>query len=113
MLHLKWYLTLPLEYKDIVVEALKDYNFENDYKIECSEKDGKLELLSLGKAAHAAHPDLGYNSLSALLGFINALDIKVAGLSTAKYFGEEVKLEFNMENLVDFTTKMKNLEKSL
>lgn len=92
----KTYLTLPLEYKDIVVEALKDYNFENDYKIECSEKDGKLELLSLGKAAHAAHPDLGYNSLSALLGFVNALDIKVAGLSEmAKYFGEEVKLEFN------------------
>ena len=92
----KTFLTLPLEYKDLVMEACEKYNIANDYKISCEEKNGKLEITSFGKAAHAAHPDLGYNSLSALLSFVDALGLNIDGLSTmAKYFAENIKLEFN------------------
>lgn len=92
----KTFLTLPLEYKNLIIEELEKYNFENEYKITCEEKNNKLEIISYGKAAHAAHPELGYNSLSALLSFIYAIGLKVTGLSEmAKYFGENIKLEFN------------------
>lgn len=92
----KTILTLPLGFKETIEKELSNYNQGKEYKISLEEVEGKLVITSLGKSAHAAHPDAGYNSLSALMTFISTLEINILGLKDiAKFFGENIKMESN------------------
>lgn len=89
-------ITLPISEKEKVEKNIPIFNHGKDYKISSEIIDNKIVVTSLGKAAHAAHPKLGYNSLTALMLFINSLNLNIDGLSNlAKFFAEKVKMEFN------------------
>lgn len=89
-------LTLPVEYKEKVKEKLEIYNVDKEYKIKSEVIDNKLVIVSYGKSAHGAHPESGYNSLSALMSFVNLLEVEILGLrEMGQYFSENVKMEYN------------------
>lgn len=89
-------LTLPISYKKDIEKKIKDYNNEKIYKIKMEVLDEKIVLTSFGKSSHAARPNFGYNSLSALMNFISLLNIDILGLKElSKYFSEKVKMEYN------------------
>lgn len=89
-------LSLPISYKEQAEEKLKDYNKGKEYEIKSEIIDNKLIITSYGKSAHAAHPESGYNSLSALMNFIDSLKVEILGLKEmGQYFAENVKMEYN------------------
>lgn len=90
----KTHMTISKDELGNVEEALKKYNADHEYKIECELKDGKYNFLSLGKAAHGSRPYKGYNSASALFTFLNSVEVKNADLKDflgfySKYIGME------------------------
>lgn len=89
-------LTLPISTKQIIDKNIPIFNEGKEYKLSYEVIDNKVIVTSIGKAAHAAHPHLGYNSLTALMLFIHSLDLDITGLNTmAKFFAENIKMEFN------------------
>ena len=100
-------ISLPLSYKEIIEKELPIFNEgKENTVITCEEVGDKVVLTSKGVAAHAAHPYLGYNSLSALMIFLGKLNITENGLKEmVKFFNEKVQMEFNGKllglNLVD------------
>lgn len=89
-------IVLPMSYKEIVEKELPLYNNENEYKISCEVKGDELVLVSKGKAAHAAHPEFGYNSLSNLMIFLGRLNITENGFKEMiKFYNDNIQMEFN------------------
>ncbi|MGL4987872.1 MAG: dipeptidase PepV [Cetobacterium sp.] len=95
---------LPLSMKESISENLDKFNFEKNYNILMAEKDGKLELVSLGKASHGASPSKGYNAISALFSFLQNIKIEDSKLKNiVDFFGKYVKMEYSGKSLgVDF-----------
>ena len=99
-------ITLPLSYKEAVERELPLYNEDKENKVSFEIAENKIIVTSKGVAAHAAHPSLGYNSLSALMIFLGRLDIKENGFKEmVKFFNDKIQMEFNGKllglNLVD------------
>ena len=99
-------ITLPLSYKEAVERELPLYNEDKENKVSFEIAENKIIVTSKGVAAHAAHPSLGYNSLSALMIFLGRLDIKENGFKEMiKFFNDKIQMEFNGKllglNLVD------------
>lgn len=99
-------ITLPLSYKEAVERELPLYNEGKENKVSFEITENKIVVTSKGVAAHAAHPSLGYNSLSALMIFLGRLDIKENGFKEmVKFFNDKIQMEFNGKllglNLVD------------
>ena len=99
-------ITLPLSYKEAVERELPLYNEDKENKVSFEITENKIIVTSKGVAAHAAHPSLGYNSLSALMIFLGRLDIKENGFKEmVKFFNDKIQMEFNGKllglNLVD------------
>ena len=99
-------ITLPLSYKEAAERELPLYNEGKENKVSFEITENKIVVTSKGVAAHAAHPSLGYNSLSALMIFLGRLDIKENGFKEMiKFFNDKIQMEFNGKllglNLVD------------
>lgn len=99
-------ISLPISYKEIIERELPLYNENKENKISFEIKGEEIILTSKGIAAHAAHPSLGYNSLSALMIFLGKLEIKESGFKEmVKFFNDKIQMEFNGKllglNLVD------------
>ena len=99
-------ITLPLSYKEAIERELPLYNEGKENKVSFEITENKVVVTSKGVAAHAAHPSLGYNSLSALMIFLGRLDIKENGFKEmVKFFNDKIQMEFNGKllglNLVD------------
>ena len=99
-------ITLHLSYKEAAERELPLYNEGKENKISFEIAENKIIVTSKGVAAHAAHPSLGYNSLSALMIFLGRLDIKENGFKEMiKFFNDKIQMEFNGKllglNLVD------------
>ena len=99
-------ITLPLSYKEVIERELPLYNEGKENKVSFEITENKIIVTSKGVAAHAAHPSLGYNSLSALMIFLGRLDIKENGFKEmVKFFNDKIQMEFNGKllglNLVD------------
>ena len=99
-------ITLPLSYKEAAERELPLYNEGKENKVSFEITENKIVVTSKGVAAHAAHPSLGYNSLSALMIFLGRLDIKENGFKEmVKFFNDKIQMEFNGKllglNLVD------------
>ena len=99
-------ITLPLSYKEAIERELPLYNEGKENKVSFEITENKIIVTSKGVAAHAAHPSLGYNSLSALMIFLGRLDIKENGFKEmVKFFNDKIQMEFNGKllglNLVD------------
>lgn len=89
-------LSLPLSYKEAIEKELPLYNEDKENKISFETAGYKIILTSKGVAAHAAHPSLGYNSLSALMIFLGKLNISENGLKEmVKFFNDKIQMEFN------------------
>ena len=89
-------ITLPLSYKEAVERELPLYNEGKENKVSFEIAENKIIVTSKGVAAHAAHPSLGYNSLSALMIFLGRLDIKENGFKEMiKFFNDKIQMEFN------------------
>lgn len=90
----------PLSMKDEIMSNLDKYNEGKEYKITATEKEGKIEVVSLGKASHGARPANGYNAITALFTFLNMLKIENAELkNVVEFFNEYVKMEYNGKSL--------------
>ncbi|WP_300392860.1 dipeptidase PepV [Fusobacterium sp.] len=99
-------ISLPISYKEVIEKELPIYNENKENKISFEILENKIILTSKGVAAHAAHPSLGYNSLSALMIFLGKLSIAESGLKEmVKFFNEKIQMEFNGKllglNLID------------
>ena len=99
-------ITLPLSYKEAIERELPLYNEDKENKVSFEIAENKIVVTSKGVAAHAAHPSLGYNSLSALMIFLGRLNIKENGFKEmVKFFNVKIQMEFNGKllgvNLVD------------
>ncbi len=89
------------EFIDNLKSIIKDSNFEIDiYKIDNEE----IKLTSHGISAHAAHPDLGINSISRLIIILDKI-FKTYGytIDLFDFFTKYICLEYNGKNLgIDF-----------
>ncbi|WP_297406146.1 dipeptidase PepV [uncultured Cetobacterium sp.] len=86
----------PLSMKEEIFNNLDKYNEGKEYKITATEKDGKIEVVSLGKASHGARPSNGYNAIAALFTFLNMLKIENEELkNVVEFFNEYIKMEFD------------------
>ncbi|MGL4998379.1 MAG: dipeptidase PepV [Cetobacterium sp.] len=89
-----------LSIKDEVLLKLDKFNSEKEFKISLSEKNEKLELLSLGKASHGARPSNGYNAITALFHFLSTLNIEDLELKNmVQFFNQYIKMEFSGKSL--------------
>ncbi|MGL5723399.1 Sapep family Mn(2+)-dependent dipeptidase, partial [Cetobacterium sp.] len=76
------------------------YNEGKEFKISATEKDGKVEVVSLGKASHGARPSNGYNAISALFSFLTKVEIEDSKLKNlVNFFNEYIKMEYSGEGL--------------
>ncbi len=99
-------ISLPVSYKEAVEREMPLYNEGKDNKVSYEVEGDKIVITSKGVAAHAAHPEYGYNSLSALMIFLGRLNIAETGLKElVKFFNDKVQMEYNGKllglNLVD------------
>lgn len=99
-------ISLPLSYKEIVEKEIPLFNEGKKGKINFEIKDKRVIITSKGVAAHAAHPEFGYNSLSALMLFLGKISVKENGFKEMiHFFNEKVQMEFNGKllglNLID------------
>ena len=99
-------ISLPLSYKEAVEKEIPLFNEGRKGKISFEIKDERVIVTSKGIAAHAAHPQLGYNSLSALMLFLEKISLKENGFKEMiHFFNEKVQMEFNGKllglNLID------------
>lgn len=96
---------LPVELKDDILGKLDSYNKGKNYTISCSEKDGVLELVSLGKASHGARPSEGYNAINALMQFLAEIELKDENLkNVVDFFKSYIGMEYNGKSLgIDFS----------
>ena len=86
--------------KEEIFLNLEKYNEEKEFKISAMEKDGKIEVISLGKASHGARPANGYNAISALFTFLSTLKIKDEKLKNlVEFFSEYIEMEHSGERL--------------
>ena len=89
------------EFIDNLKSIIKDNNFEIDiYKIDNEE----IKLTSHGISAHAAHPDLGINSISRLIIILDKI-FKTYGytIDLFDFFTKYIGLEYDGKNLgIDF-----------
>lgn len=90
----------PLSMKDEIFLNLEKYNKGKEFKITATEKDEKIEIVSLGKASHGARPANGYNAISALFSFLSTLKIEDEKLKNlVEFFNEYIKMEYSGERL--------------
>ncbi|MDX8335382.1 MULTISPECIES: dipeptidase PepV [Cetobacterium] len=90
----------PLSLKNEIDLNLEKYNEEKEFKITSVEKEGKIELLSLGKASHGARPSNGYNAITALFEFLSTLKIEDKKLKNlVEFFNEYVGMEYSGKKL--------------
>lgn len=99
-------VSLPLSYKEAVEKEIPLFNEGRKGKISYEIKDERVIVTSKGVAAHAAHPQFGYNSLSALMLFLGKISVKENGFKEMiHFFNEKVQMEFNGKllglNLID------------
>ncbi|MGL5355652.1 MAG: Sapep family Mn(2+)-dependent dipeptidase, partial [Cetobacterium sp.] len=90
--------------KDEILLNLDKFNEGKEFKISFTQKDNRLELLSLGKASHGARPSNGYNAISALFQFLSMLNINNSELKNiVQFFNEYIKMEYSGKSLgIDF-----------
>lgn len=78
----------------------KSTNFLKQYDLQIIKKENTLQVISTGRAAHSAHPDLGCNAISklviALYEFFKEFDIDLPLIS---YFYKYLHLEWNGKSL--------------
>lgn len=99
-------VSLPLSYKEAIEKEIPLFNEGKKRKISYEIKDERVIVTSKGVAAHAAHPQFGYNSLSALMLFLGKISVKENGFKEMiHFFNEKVQMEFNGKllglNLID------------
>lgn len=99
-------VSLPLSYKEVIEKEIPLFNEGRKGKISYEIKDERVIVTSKGVAAHAAHPQFGYNSLSALMLFLGKISVKENGFKEMiHFFNEKVQMEFNGKllglNLID------------
>lgn len=91
---------LPLDMKNEIEKNIDLFNEGKDYKITYSEKDEKIELISLGKASHGARPSNGYNAISALFAFLSTIKIEDKNLKNlVEFFDEYIDMQYSGEKL--------------
>ena len=89
-------IKLPISYKEKIEKELPLYNEGKEFLISAEVENDKIVLISKGRAAHAAHPEFGYNSLSNLMIFLNRIDIKEDGFKKLiKFYNDKIQMEFN------------------
>ncbi|MEG1977310.1 MAG: dipeptidase PepV [Cetobacterium sp.] len=90
----------PLLMKEEIFNNLEKFNEGKEYKISASEKDGKIEVVSLGKASHGARPANGYNPISALFSFLSTIKIEDEQLKNlVDFFKEYIGMEYSGASL--------------
>jgi len=83
-------MTFPAELLSILEAKVKEYNENNEYKMEI--KDGKL--ISYGKSSHGARPESGYNAISALMGTLEGVDLgEISEFVT--FYNSKIGMEYN------------------
>ena len=107
------YCSISLEIKDKllldkinsdILEIAKEKSFE----IKTNVKEKSLKIESFGKAAHAAHPELGINAISRLVLVLNKA-FKLNNINVK----EEVVLNVESNTISELTEKIKYLEEQL
>ena len=94
--------------KEDIINISKKHNFEISVT---EENDNKLKVESFGKAAHAAHPELGINAISRLIVVLNEVFKKNnISFSFVKLIKEKINLETNGKSLgIDVKDEMGEL----
>ena len=94
--------------QDTIVNIIKKYCY--NIKIENIDKS-HIKLISLGVAAHAAHPELGDNAISKLIIVLNELfDYYNINVDILNYFVKYIGDDFTGKNLgIDFKDESGNL----
>ncbi len=83
-------MVFPAELLTTLEAKVKEYNENNEYKMEI--KDGKL--ISYGKSSHGARPESGYNSISALMGTLEGVDLgEISEFVT--FYNSKIGMELN------------------
>lgn len=92
--------TNKIKMSDLICLLNKIIN-KNDFEIDvCKINDKELKLISHGIQAHAAHPDLGINSISRLLIVLNEMFLNYnINVGLIKFFCKYILLQYNGENL--------------
>lgn len=88
------------------ISTLKKFIQEFDYEIDIYKIDNEnVKLTSHGISAHAAHPDLGINSISRLIILIDKVFnfYNINGFEIFHFFEQYINLQYNGKNLgIDF-----------
>ena len=94
--------------KEDIINISKKHNFEISVT---EENDNKLKVESFGKAAHAAHPELGINAISRLIVVLNEVFKKNnISFSFVKLIKEKINLETSGKSLgIDVKDEMGEL----
>lgn len=114
------YCSISLEIKDKllldkinsdILEIAKEKSFE----IETAVKDKNLKIESFGKAAHAAHPELGINAISRLVLVLNkAFKLNNINNDFIKLLSDKINLETDGKSLgINFKDEMGELTLNL
>ncbi len=114
------YCSISLEIKDKllldkinsdILEIAKEKSFE----IETAIKDKNLKIESFGKAAHAAHPELGINAISRLVLVLNkAFKVNNINNDFIKLLSDKINLETDGKSLgINFKDEMGELTLNL
>jgi succinyl-diaminopimelate desuccinylase len=83
-------MVFPAELLTTLEAKVKEYNENNEYKMEI--KDGKL--ISYGKSSHGARPQSGYNAISALMGILEGIDLgEISEFVT--FYNSKIGMELN------------------
>ena len=98
--------------KTDIINVSKKHNFEISIT---EENDNKLKVESFGKAAHAAHPELGINAISRLIVVLNEVfKINNTSISFIELIKEKINLETNGKSLgIDVKDEMGELTLNL
>ena len=97
-------IVLEVDNSKINIEAINTFLNntikELDFDISYSIKENKIELISKGIQAHAAHPDLGKNAISPLIILLNkTFNNFDCQINLFNFFEKHIGTEFNGESL--------------
>lgn len=98
--------------KEDIINISKKHNFEISVT---EENDNKLKVESFGKAAHAAHPELGINAISRLVLVLNkAFKLNNINNDFIKLLSDKINLETDGKSLgINFKDEMGELTLNL
>lgn len=86
-------------YENIIVMA-SQYAAETGYDLKARKQGQSLVVEAEGKAAHGAHPDLGLNALSIMMGFLGRISFACEDLNDfIRFYNDHIGFDLHGENL--------------